>query len=187
MNLPAMRRCPLRRRCAPTALGMTGSAWAGSAIAGAASGAAVGGIAGGIYNDPQGILQGAKYGAIGGAISGPVAAMYGGINGQGGSPWSWDRVAAESASGGIASAAQGGSFKCRFSIGCSPELREDEGELTQVFRTFLSGVTIDLEVSDGQGQREGQSGARAAVIGDACPTLPMRIVSFTNGLPVYAG
>ncbi len=35
-------------------------------------------------------------------------------------------------------------------------------ELTRVFRTFLSGVTIHLEVSDGQGKRQGQSGEGTA-------------------------
>lgn len=93
-----------------TGMGMTGSLWTGSAIAGAASGAAAGGVVGGIYNGPRGIVQGAKYGAIGGAITGPVAAAYGGINGQGGSPWGMERVGAQSLAGGISSAAQGGSF-----------------------------------------------------------------------------
>ncbi|WP_051082114.1 RHS repeat domain-containing protein [Thiobacillus thioparus] len=89
---------------------MAGSLWISSIAAGAASGAAVGGITGGIYNGPEGILQGAKYGAIGGAITGPVALAYGGINGQGGSPWNVERVAATSLAGGTSSAATGGSF-----------------------------------------------------------------------------
>lgn len=87
-----------------TGMGMTGSVWAGSAIAGAASGAVVGGVAGGIFNGPQGIAQGAKYGAIGGAITGPVTAMYSGAG------WGVERVAVNSVTGGVSSAAQGGSF-----------------------------------------------------------------------------
>lgn len=89
---------------------MAGSLWISSIAAGAASGAVVGGITGGIYNGPEGILQGAKYGAIGGAVTGPLAAAYGGINGQGDSPWGMERVAVNSLAGGVSSAAQGGSF-----------------------------------------------------------------------------
>lgn len=37
-------------------------------------------------------------------------------------------------------------------------------ELAPVFRTFLSEVTIHLEVSDGQGKRQGQSGAQTATL-----------------------
>lgn len=49
--------------------------------------------------------------------------------------------------------------------------RFGHSELTHVFRTFLSGVTIHLEMSDGQGKREGQSGARAAAIGDVASLI----------------
>lgn len=42
----------------------------------------------------------------------------------------------------------------------------------------MSGVTIHLEVSDGQRRREDQSGARVVVIGDACPTLANEDVQF---------
>lgn len=96
-------------------LGMSGSLWAGTAIAGAASGAVVGGITGGIFNGSQGILQGAKYGAIGGAIMGPVSAMYSNayndtLNGAARYGYSVERVAVQSAAGGISSAAQGRSF-----------------------------------------------------------------------------
>lgn len=90
------------------ALGAGASAGAatfiGGVAGGALAGAAVGGITGGIYNGPQGIVQGARYGAIGGAITGPVAAFYGD------SPWGAERLAAQSVSGGLSSAAQGGSF-----------------------------------------------------------------------------
>lgn len=89
---------------ATTGLGMTGSLWVGSAIAGAAAGAVVGGITSGIYNGPQGILQGAKYGAIGGAITGPLIAMYQGAS------WNFERFAVNSLTGGVVSEARGGSF-----------------------------------------------------------------------------
>jgi RHS repeat-associated protein len=98
-----------------TGMGMTGSVWAGAAVAGAASGAVVGGVVGGIYNGPQGIAQGAKYGAIGGAIMGPVSAMYSGayngsLNGAARYGYSAERVAVQSLAGGVSSAAQGRSF-----------------------------------------------------------------------------
>jgi len=98
-----------------TGMGMTGSVWAGTAVAGAASGAVVGGVTGGIYNGPQGIAQGAKYGAIGGAIMGPVSAMYSGayngsLNGAARYGYSAERVAVQSLAGGVSSMAQGRSF-----------------------------------------------------------------------------
>ena len=45
-------------------------------------------------------------------------------------------------------------------------LKVDQGnsELTRVFRTLLSGVTIRLEVSNGQGKNEGQSGSATAAV-----------------------
>ena len=76
----------------------------GGVAGGALAGAAIGGITGGIFNGPESILQGMKYGAIGGAITGPAAAFYGS------SSWGMERLAAQSVSGGLASAAQGGSF-----------------------------------------------------------------------------
>ncbi|MBN8760476.1 MAG: hypothetical protein J0I94_08615 [Thiobacillus sp.] len=72
--------------------------WVGANIAG---GAAAGFTSGLIVG---GDIRSGLNGAIGGAILGPVTALYGG------SSWSLERLAVQSGSGGLASAAQGGSF-----------------------------------------------------------------------------
>ena len=85
-------------------VGMGGSIWGGSLIAGAISGAAVGGILGGLNGGWDGALQGAKFGAIGGAVMGPISKLYG-------SNWNWERVLVQSVGGGISSELTGGNFR----------------------------------------------------------------------------
>ncbi len=162
-----------------TGLGMSGSVWAGTAIAGAASGAAVGGIAGGIYNGPQGIAQGAKYGAIGGAITGPVAAMYSGsyngsLNGAARYGYSAERVAVQSLAGGVSSMAQGRSFMDGLKSSFIPSaltymavsMRADMVDSSRLYVDPVTGETKNLAGSSAGFMGDGYKAGGARLVFD---------------------